>query len=813
MTSTRRIDGWWPAALLVSMALIVFAPVLFGSRTLYPTDITNNLILPFAANRTAIDVQATSISDYVLYYFPVRYFQAASFRSGQLNLWNPYIFGGQPAFANNASIVAFDPFNLLLLSPNLGAALAWRSFLQVVACLLFMYAYLRHLQLSVAGALIGAIGYGFNSMFWVNIFDWSISGMLWLPLVCLLLDRCVAKPSARQVALTGLVLGLALLSSPLQIYGYECFTIAGILALQWFVAGRDLATLKRAALVAGAVFAIGIALTAVQIIPSLELYSHSTRLAGRPLQASGKAARSLRQTVMASVALATFVFPNLAGRLKESMMVSGVLWGGEAHWQGFIGIAPFFLAVVAAGAGTARRRIPYVILGLAVPIVVLYTPLGQLLYERFFLVYIFCACVLAAFGCTALCQGEVVSSRAQTAVLAMTWFVGAVIVVLLCVNLALAVAGARAVARLDQAVLATLSTNYFGQSYPALYLQKAHHLLDDLSWHSPQTFVPLLIGCLALATINLRMHGRLRPQAFATVAVALTAGDLLFMTVTHVPYVDVRRNPFTPSSPAIDRLRDDAGLSRVISYRSPAGPPVLPLGLTSTYGLTAADGNDDLGPPNVFRLISFRHERCGDELCVRPENTDLAAVRYVLADPNVRLPEDRFDLVYASEIRVFRDRRPFERAFWMTSYEVIQDVDAAIARVRSSTFDPRAAVILDAAPLFPSTDLRDGARVSVLQHTALKVVVKADVTTPGLLVLSDTYYPGWQADIDRQPTHIFRANGVMRAVALPVGTHTVTYRYDPSSLRLGAAISASSFVAALSMALAMRKSQDGALRA
>ena len=178
----RRLVAFRPLVLLVAIALAIFTPVLFGGRTFYPTDITNNLILPFAADRSSLDVQETTISDYVLYYYPVRHFQAASFRSGHLNLWNPYIFGGQPAFANNASIVAFDPFNLLLLWPNLATALAWRSFLQVVACLAFMYAYLRHLKLSVAGSLIGAIGYGFNSMFWVNVFDWSIGGMLWLPL-------------------------------------------------------------------------------------------------------------------------------------------------------------------------------------------------------------------------------------------------------------------------------------------------------------------------------------------------------------------------------------------------------------------------------------------------------------------------------------------------------------------------------------------------------------------------------------------------------------------------------------------------------
>src|SRR5262245_34024558 len=121
-------------ALLLAVAFGVFAPVLIGGRTMYPTDITSNLILPFASDGSVTDVQETAVSDYVLYYHPVRHFQASSFRSGRLNLWNPHVFGGQPAYANNVSVVAFDPFNVLLLLPDLAAALALRSFLQVFAC-------------------------------------------------------------------------------------------------------------------------------------------------------------------------------------------------------------------------------------------------------------------------------------------------------------------------------------------------------------------------------------------------------------------------------------------------------------------------------------------------------------------------------------------------------------------------------------------------------------------------------------------------------------------------------------------------------
>ena len=391
---------------------------------------------------------------------------------------------------------------------------------------------------------------------------------------------------------------------------------------------RDANSLKRVAVVGGVVFAIGIAITAIQLIPSLELYGQSSRFAGGPLQATGKTPRSVRETVVATFGLASFVFPNLVGRMKNSMMVSGTLWGGEAHWQGFIGVVPCFLAILAAWAGVDRRRLPYAALGLSVPILVLYTPLGPVLYERFFLLYIFCASVLAAFGCTAACSDELIAPRARLAVRAIAGFIAATVATLIAINIALASAGDRIRAFVDAQVSATLATNYFGQSYPALYIQKAHQFLDDLRLISPHTAVPILIAVAGLITISARTQRRLGASWFAKIGVTLTVVDMVFMTVTHVPFVDLPRYPFTPSSPAIDRVRNDVGMYRVISYRSPSGPPVMPLGLVSIYGIEAADGNDDLGPPNLFQLISFAHKPCGDELCVEPRNINLAGVRY-----------------------------------------------------------------------------------------------------------------------------------------------------------------------------------------
>ncbi len=66
---------------------------------------------------------------------------------------------------------------------------------------------------------------------------------------------------------------------------------------------------------------------------------------------------------------------------------------------------------------------------------------------------------------------------------------------------------------------------------------------------------------------------------------------------------------------------------------------------------------------------------------------------------------------------------------------------------------------------------------------------------PGFLVLTDVWYPGWTATVDGKPVDIYRANHAFRAVAVPAGTHTVVFHFEPASYFLGRRISLVSLVA------------------
>lgn len=70
-----------------------------------------------------------------------------------------------------------------------------------------------------------------------------------------------------------------------------------------------------------------------------------------------------------------------------------------------------------------------------------------------------------------------------------------------------------------------------------------------------------------------------------------------------------------------------------------------------------------------------------------------------------------------------------------------------------------------------------------------QVAVNVANTPPGILVLADTWYPGWTATVDGHPAPVLPVDAVFRGVELGEGTHTVQFDFDPISHKAGRWIS------------------------
>lgn len=117
---------------------------------------------------------------------------------------------------------------------------------------------------------------------------------------------------------------------------------------------------------------------------------------------------------------------------------------------------------------------------------------------------------------------------------------------------------------------------------------------------------------------------------------------------------------------------------------------------------------------------------------------------------------------------------------------------------------PRAFVVPHPAPLRES-DVRlelpiDPTPVRIAIYTPNRMVIEADLEVPGLLVLSEVWYPGWHVRANGEAVPIHRVEGTLRGVYLDAGSYTVEFRYSPWTIWVGLAFSGSTALALLAYA-------------
>jgi len=78
-----------------------------------------------------------------------------------------------------------------------------------------------------------------------------------------------------------------------------------------------------------------------------------------------------------------------------------------------------------------------------------------------------------------------------------------------------------------------------------------------------------------------------------------------------------------------------------------------------------------------------------------------------------------------------------------------------------------------------------GDRVQIMAYTARQVDIEVETSSPGVLVLGDTYFPGWKAEINGREVPVFRANYLLRGIAVDSGRHRVRFFYHPLSFHIG----------------------------
>jgi hypothetical protein len=150
------------------------------------------------------------------------------------------------------------------------------------------------------------------------------------------------------------------------------------------------------------------------------------------------------------------------------------------------------------------------------------------------------------------------------------------------------------------------------------------------------------------------------------------------------------------------------------------------------------------------------------------------------------------EVVFEGEggIKVFRNPDAMPRAWAVHGGRRVNSDAELRAVVDHAAFDPWQEVLMlnaDVPALESCPTGPDANEVRVTRHHSNRVSMRAEMRCKGMVILSDTHYPGWQATVDGKPVPILETYGALRGIVVERGSHDIEMKFKPRSVFLGAA--------------------------
>jgi O-antigen/teichoic acid export membrane protein len=816
--------------LFVALAAIFFAPVLFTERVLVPFD--NLYQFPpwsaFAGQLGIGNPHNALVSDLVLENYAWKHFIVESLSAREMPLWNPYVFAGVPFLAAGQHSAMY-PFSALFYILPAARAYGYFEALQFVVAMLTMFWFMRVIGLSPFSSIVGAIVYTFSGFFLVSTaFPMVLSAAAWLPGILACVERILSDDRRRiQFAIVGsLLLGIQFLAGHAEISVYNLVVTAYYAAVRLltltsipplrFASGALVSLRARGSLLLtiGAMAGIGIMLGAVQLLPLYEVLRDNFRVGSVSYETVISYAYPLKQ-------IATFLMPDFFGNpthhayfdvfdFSFHLAPSGtIFWGTKNYVEAgaYVGILPLLLAfigIIASLKPRVARHGSHVLLFALLALISLLFTFGTPLYAilffgvpgfnqlhtpfRWIYPYTLSVAVLAGIGAEIVSEnlkaGSERPGRAWRMAHALPITFGVLILILLSITY---IARDAVLTLLDRVVRASSAASQAFDSGSMFYSYEFRNVF---------LFAILLIGSGAVVRISrcpiylphwLGGHPLWKPVAILFITV-----DLFVLGIGFYSAVDPRLAELVP--PSVKFLQQDITQYRVTSYDQRGGPEekVFNPNVAMFFDISDIRGYDSIIPKQYADYMSLLAPQ--DELqfnriapIYSPEPFDsplfnLLNVKYVLtARP---LPNSGYTLVYDGEIKIYRNDRVLPRAFMAPQARVITDRETLLQEMKR--FDPAREVLIEEHPTDSSAQACPYNPISIEKYAGNQVIIKSSQVCSGWLVLSDSYSPGWLAQIDEGDTHLYRADLNFRAVFVPAGDHTIRFKYSPISLRAGA---------------------------
>jgi hypothetical protein len=154
----------------------------------------------------------------------------------------------------------------------------------------------------------------------------------------------------------------------------------------------------------------------------------------------------------------------------------------------------------------------------------------------------------------------------------------------------------------------------------------------------------------------------------------------------------------------------------------------------------------------------------------------------------------QYRLIHSGDVKIYENLDVLPRAFLVNGWQWQPDLTSSAAAIADPAFNFRQTAVLVGPGEAAANSDHESGTATITHYTPERVEITTESTADTLLLLTDAWYPGWQATVDGQPAPIYQANVLFRAVFVPAGTHEIIFTFVPTYLRLGVWLSAAGLV-------------------
>jgi hypothetical protein len=795
----KKGELWTVLFLVIAMGFI-YRDVLIGKKILFPSNFLAAFYSPwstvtFDGYPNGVPNKPIGGNDQVRMFYPYRTFINESFSRRQFPLWNPYNFSGGPILANFQSAV-FYPLNLIyLVLPQLTA---WSILVvaQPLLATLFMYFYLRQFIARKLAAFFGAFAFGFCGF----ILAWSqenaVVGQaaLWFPLILLTTDAFLTRPSRKFFLALVIALACCIFSGHLQTIFY-IFLVSFLYGITRFFRRRHQ---HKVWVLPSFFFAFILSLLfcAIQLLPSLEAFSESPR-------SSSFAEPFLETYLMPFTHFINAIDPDIFGN------PGSYNYFGRGFYQEsvfYIGVIPLIFALIAFRRQRKNEVVSFFLwvaavsffLGIDSPFTRWFFRLPILLVNTFspsriFFVTSAALSIVSAYGFSYWLENG--SKDVRKIVFTASAAMGVAVIVF------------------SSFIYISVLTKNKTLADINSYLIRHHiDLRETDAKVSLKNIVPSL-AMLAVIFLVFSVPHKFKYSSILVVGV-LCLGQFYFMN----KYMAVGSPEFLyPNHFIFDDLEKTQRpgerflsfglpiLGNVALHRHAYSPDGIDPVFSARYGqLLLASKKDGTFSTEIPRIEANLSEYADNENLVNNTRRQrlsqlLGVTRVYNYEANYRNKEDIAKIFSPDQYvsvwekdnwRAYVHAAALPRAFFADEYVIETNPQKSINLLFDQNFNLKKSLVLEEIPVGfePTAKPRPG-EVAITKYTPHRIEMNVSTETDRLLFLSDTYYPGWHASVDKKPAKIYRADYAFRAIVVPKGSKFVEFDFKSDSFRLGAVIS------------------------